>query len=151
MMNLRHLRYFLALAEELHFGRASERLHIEQSPLSRAIRELEDEVGATLFARSNRGTRLTQAGTTLLEHVPRIFLAVDQARASVRDVAAGYTGELRIALSDGLTPTRLTALLAHCREESPDLAIHFSEVPLAQQLIGLHENLYDLALYSPMR
>lgn len=143
-MDVRHMRYFLALAEELHFGRAAERLHIEPSPLSRAIRELEDELSTQLFIRTNRGTRLTQAGTTLLEHVPRVFAALEQARASVRDVVAGYQGELRVALSDSLTPARLVALMALCREEEPDIAIHFSEVPLAQQLKGLREGLYDL-------
>ncbi len=77
-MELRHLRCFLAVAEELHFARAAERLHIEQSPLSRTIKELEDELGARLFARTTRSTRLTRAGKLFLEHMPRVFAALQQ-------------------------------------------------------------------------
>ena len=76
-MEFRHLRYFLAVAEELHFARAAERLHIEQSPLSRAIRELEEELGAQLFVRTSRSTRLTLAGKLLMENAPRVLLALD--------------------------------------------------------------------------
>ena len=83
-MDLRHLRCFMAVAEELHFGRAAERLHIEQSPLSRTIKDLESDLDARLFNRSHRGTQLTPAGHALLEAVPRIFAAVEQARHSVR-------------------------------------------------------------------
>lgn len=143
-MELRHLRCFLAVAEELHFARAAERLHIDQSPLSRTIKELEEDLGAPLFLRNTRSTRLTRAGQLFLEHVPRVFSALDQARASVQDAAAGFHGQLRIALSGGITPSRLSTLMALSRQEDPDIAIHFSEVPLSQQIKGLHEDLYDV-------
>ncbi|UOB06953.1 LysR substrate-binding domain-containing protein [[Acidovorax] ebreus] len=142
-MELRHLRYFLAVAEELHFVRAAERLHIEQSPLSRAIRELEEELGAQLFVRTSRSTRLTLAGKLLMENAPRVLLALDQARESVKAAANGFHGRLRVALSDGITPSRLPALLARCREEDPEIEIRLFEVPLAQQLSGLRDDLYD--------
>ena len=142
-MELRHLRYFLAVAEELHFARAAERLHIEQSPLSRAIRELEEELGAQLFVRTSRSTRLTLAGKLLMENAPRVLLALDQARESVKAAANGFHGRLRVALSDGISPSRLPALLARCREEDPEIEIHLFEVPLAQQLSGLRDDLYD--------
>ena len=142
-MELRHLRYFLAVAEELHFARAAERLHIEQSPLSRAIKELEVELGAQLFVRTSRSTRLTLAGKLLMESAPRVFLALEQARESVKAGANGFHGQLRIALSDGITPSRLPALLARCREEDPEIEIRLFEVPLAQQLSGLRDDLYD--------
>ena len=80
-MQLRHLRYFIAVAEELHFARAAERLHIEQSPLSRTIKELEESLGEQLFIRTSRSTRLTRAGKLFLEHVPRIFTAFEQVDA----------------------------------------------------------------------
>lgn len=143
-MDLRHLRCFLAVAEELHFARAAEKLHIEQSPLSRAIKELEEDLGAQLFVRTTRNTRLTQAGQLLFECVPRVFTALEQARASVKSVAAGFQGQLRIALSDGITPPRLTALLAKCREDEPEVDIRLFEVPLSKQIRGLHDDLYDV-------
>ncbi len=143
-MELRHLRCFLAVAEELHFARAAERLHIEQSPLSRTIKELEEELGAELFARTTRSTRLTHTGKLFLDHVPRIFAALQQARDSVKAAANGFHGQLRIALSDGITPSRLPALLALCRQEEPEVEIRFFEVSLSQQIKGLHDDLYDV-------
>jgi DNA-binding transcriptional LysR family regulator len=145
-MELRHLRYFVAVAEELHFARAAERLHIEQSPLSRAIRELEADLGVLLFERAPRGTRLTWAGQVFLEDVRRVFTALDQAKSNVQAAASGYRGTLRIALSDGLVPQRLAVLLALCREQEPEVDIRFFEIPLAQQIKGLRGDLYDAGL-----
>jgi len=143
-MELRHLRYFLAVAEELHFARAAERLHIEQSPLSRAIKELEEELGVILLARTTRSTRLTRAGKLFMDHVPRVFAALQQARDSVQAAANGFHGQLRVALSDGITPSRLPGLLALCRQEEPEVELRFFEVPLSQQIKGLHDDLYDV-------
>ncbi len=143
-MELRHLRCFLAVAEELHFARAAEKLHIEQSPLSRTIKELEEDLGEQLFIRTSRSTRLTRAGKLFLEHVPRIFTALQQARDSVKAAANGFHGQLRIALSDGITPSRLPTLLALCRQEEPEVETRLFEVPLSQQLKGLHDDLYDV-------
>lgn len=143
-MDLRHLRCFIAVAEELHFARAAERLHIEQSPLSRAIKELEEDLGVRLFDRTTRSTRLTRAGQVFLEHVPRVFSALEQASNSIRAVAAGYQDQLRVALSDGITPPRLSALLAQCRQDDPDIEIRLFEIPLSQQIRGLNDELYDV-------
>ncbi|MDP2162958.1 MAG: LysR family transcriptional regulator [Hydrogenophaga sp.] len=142
-MELRHLRYFIAVAEELHFARAAERLHIEQSPLSRAIKDLEYDLSVQLFERTTRSTRLTWAGQVFLDEAKHVLSAVDQAKASVKAAANGYRGTLRIALSDGIYPLRLAALLAQCREDEPDVEIRLFEVPLAQQLKGLRGGLYD--------
>lgn len=143
-MELRHLRCFLAVAEELHFARAAERLHIEQSPLSRTIKELEEDLGEQLFVRTSRSTRLTRAGKLFLEHVPRIFGTLQQARDSVKAAANGFHGQLRISLSDSITPSRLPTLLAICRQEEPEVDIRLFEVPLSQQIKGLHDDLYDI-------
>lgn len=142
-MELRHLRCFLAVADVLHFARAAEKLHMEQSPLSRAIKELEEDLGVQLFIRTSRSTRLTLAGRLLMESAPRVFTALEQVRESVKAAANGFHGQLRIALSDGITPSRLPALLARCREEDPEIEIRLFEVPLVQQIKGLHDDLYD--------
>lgn len=142
-MELRHLRCFTAVAEELHFARAALKLHVDQSPLSRTIKELEEELGAQLFTRTTRSTRLTHAGKAFLERVPRIFEALEQARDSVKSAASGFQGQLRIALSDGITSSRMPALLARCREEDPEIDIRLFEVSLEQQIKGLHDDLYD--------
>lgn len=143
-MELRHLRCFLAVAEELHFAHAAERLHIEQSPLSRAIKELEEDLGAQLFVRTTRSTRLTRAGLMFLEHMPRIFASLQQARDSVKAAANGFHSQLRIALSDGIAPSCFSTILALCRQEEPEIEIRLSEVPLSQQIKGLQDDLYDV-------
>lgn len=142
-MNLRLLRCFIVVAEELHFGRAAERLHMEQSPLSRAIRRLESELGVVLFERASRGIRLTGAGQIFLEGAHRVMLTFEQAKDNAKAAAAGYHDTLRIALSDSIARTRLTALLALCREEDPELEIRLFETSLALQLKGLRDDLYD--------
>ena len=143
-MELRHLRCFVALAEELHFTRAAERLHIEQPPLSRAIKELEDDLGVVLFERNRRGTVLTEAGARFLQDVRRVFAVLKQAQENVQAVAAGLSGSLRIAVSDGAIDPRLSALLARCREEEPEIEIRLSEVPLADQLRGLRSGDFSI-------
>ncbi len=145
-MNPRHLHCFVVLAEELHFGRAAARLHIEQSPLSRIIRKLEDELEARLLERTPRGIHLTWAGEVFLDNAVRILLDIEEAKANVKAAATGCRGRLRIALSDTIAQTRLTALLARCREEEPDVDIHLFETSLVQMAKGLRNGLYDAGL-----
>ncbi len=143
-MELRHLRCFMAVADELHFARAAEKLHIEQSPLSRAIKELEEELGVRLFERNTRSTRLTRAGQVFRDRVPSVFNALALARDGVRAVSSGYSGQLHIALSDSISQGRLTALLVRSRQEEPDIELRLREVSLRQQIRGLNDNLYDV-------
>lgn len=142
-MELRHLRYFLAVAEELHFARAAERLHIEQSPLSRAIKDLESDLGVLLFERTTRSTHLTWAGQVFLTETRRVLTTLEQAVSTTKAAATGYRGTLRIALSDGVAQPWFAALLAQCRAEEPDVEIRLFEVALAAQIKGLRGNLYD--------
>lgn len=142
-MELRHLRCFVVLAEELHFARAAVRLNIEQSPLSRTIKELEYRLGVQLFNRGPQGTILTLAGEAFLRDIRRVFLALDHAKESARAAAAGQAALLRIAVSDGITQPRIASLLARCREEDPLVTVKLFEVPLAEQVRGLRRDLFD--------
>lgn len=144
-MELRHLRYFIALAEELHFSRAAERLHIEVSPLSRTIKDMEGELGARLFERTTRSTRITPAGQVLLDDARRILAFVQEAKRNVAAAANGFHGHLRIGLSNGITQPRLAELLARSREQEPDLDIRVFERSIVEQLDGLRNDQLDLA------
>jgi DNA-binding transcriptional LysR family regulator len=97
-----------------------------------------------LFERTTRSTRLTFAGQVLLNDVRRLFTVLDQARDNVRAAATGHRGMLRIAVSDRVVPQRFSSLLARCREQEPDIEIRLFEVPLAQQVRGLHDGVYDV-------
>jgi DNA-binding transcriptional LysR family regulator len=105
---------------------------------------LEEELGSQLFVRTSRSTRLTRAGKLFLDHVPRVSAALQQARDSVKAAADGCFGQLRVALSDGITPSRLSNLLALCRQEEPEVEIRLFEVPLSQLIKGLRDDLYDV-------
>src|SRR3954468_24808641 len=95
-MEVRQLRYFVTVAHTRHFGRAAEQLHIAQSPLSQAIRQLESHLGAPLFERTTRRGDLTAAGEALLPEAVRIVASLDAARDQVGRVAAGALGRLRV-------------------------------------------------------
>lgn len=142
-MELRHLRYFLAVAEELHFTRAAERLHIDQSPLSRTIKELERELDVELFERSTRSTQLTPAGKIFLDHVPSVFAALEQSKDAIQSWKRGYRGQLRIAQADFGTSTRFPILLNQCHDKFPGIDIRLFEVSEMQLMSGLREGIYD--------
>src|SRR5688572_22101306 len=99
MVELRHLRYFIAVAEELNFSRAAQRLHMAQPPLSAAIRQLERELGVDLFVRTTREVRLTDAGRAFLRGARRTLADADRAAEDAKRAAAGELGRLRLAYS----------------------------------------------------
>lgn len=136
-MRIRHLRYFLVVAEELSFSRAATRVHIEPSPLSRAIKELESELGTRLFHRIQGRIRLTWAGEVFQEEARHVLMRMDGARARVHAAARGFRGRLRIGLADNLAQPRLTRLLACCREEEPLTEIKIVEMTVSEMVKAL--------------
>ena len=143
-MELRLLRYFIVAAEELHFARAAERLGIEQSPVSRAMRDLEGLLGVQLFDRSARQTRLTWTGQVFLRECRRVVETVEQAVRSAKSAAQGYQSCLRIGICDSLAQPHVATLLARSREDEPELEVRVFEMPFAQQLTSLHSDLLDV-------
>ena len=149
-MELRHLRYFIAVAEELHFTRAAERLHIGQPPLSQAIQALEADIGARLFARTKRSVRLTEAGRLFLDDARRILFLSDQAAETARRAERGEAGELRVGFtfSTPLTPL-FAAVINRYRQAYPHVTLTLHEMATLRQLDGLTQRTLDLGFIRP--
>ena len=130
-MDLRQLRYFVAVAEERHFGRAAARLHMAQPPLSQAIRQLEGELGVTLLHRTTRRVDLTDAGAAYLERARAILAEVDEAAQHARRIAAGAVGHLTIGCVGSATYSLLPALSRHLSAELPGIDFSFRGEMLA--------------------
>ena len=149
-MELRHLRYFRAVAEELHFGRAADRLHIAQPPLSQQIRQLERELAVTLLVRTTRKVELTPAGETYLKRVVAILDAVDEAGGQARRIAEGAEGQLAIGCVGSATYSLLPRLVRALREELPGVDVSVRGEMLAPaQITALLTGEIDLALLRP--
>jgi DNA-binding transcriptional LysR family regulator len=142
-MELWQVRYFVALAEELHFARAAERVGIGQSPLSRAIKELEGELAVRLFHRTSRSTQLTWAGQMLLEDARRILATVEHAKRSVAEVRRSWKGRLRIALCEHVASVRVSQPLASFRREEQEIELRVVDRSSARQVVELQEGLVD--------
>ncbi|MFE4367607.1 LysR family transcriptional regulator [Streptomyces sp. NPDC056835] len=143
-MDLRTLRYFVAVAEELHFGRAAARLHMTQPPLSRAIQQLETELGCTLLHRSHTGVALTTAGTALHEEARTLLAQAEQVRTRVTAVAGAATLTVgTLADSAEQVGTRLAAAYRH---QHPTTRVRIREADLTDPTAGLRTGLVDVAL-----
>jgi DNA-binding transcriptional LysR family regulator len=143
-MELRLLRYFVAVAEERHFGRAAARLHMTQPPLSRAIRQLETDLGVVLLHRSATGVELTAAGRTLYQQASALLEQAEQARARVTAAAGAATLTVgTLADSAAAASTRLAATF---RRHHPEVSIRFREADFTDPTTGLRTGLVDVAL-----
>ena len=149
-MELRHLRYFVAVAEELSFTRAAERLHIGQPPLSQQIQALEAEIGAQLFERSKRWVRLTGAGTLFLADARRVLALSAQAVQTARRAHHGETGELRIGFtfSTPFTPLFATVINRY-RQRYPDVHLTLREMATLPQIDAIEQRELDLGFVRP--
>lgn len=143
-MDLRLLRYFVAVAEELHFGRAAVRLHMTQPPLSRAIKQLETELGALLLQRSSAGVSLTPAGTALYDEARVLLEQVDQARQRVTSVA-GATNVTIGTLGDSVEQAG-SGFAAAFRKQHPAVQFQIREADFTDPTTGLRAGLVDFAL-----
>ncbi|MHC0064965.1 LysR family transcriptional regulator [Nostoc sp. UIC 10890] len=148
-MELRHLRYFVTLAEELHFGRAAERLHIAQPPLSQQIRQLEEELGFELFHRTKRKVQLTEAGQVFLGEVQQIMRQLQQAIEIGRQTSRGEIGQLVVGFVSSAAYNILPIILRTFRSCVPGVSIELHELTTDQQLDWLRESRMDVGLLRP--
>lgn len=150
IVDLRHLRYFVAVAEERHFGRAAERLHMAQPPLSQAIRQLEAELGVPLLHRTTRRVELTDPGRAYLARALDILAGIDDAAHEARRVAAGAVGHLAIGCVGSATYSLLPALSRTLAAELPGVDFSFRGEMLApDQVEALRTGAIDVALLRP--
>lgn len=148
-MELRHLRYFVAVAETLSFGRAAERLHISQPPLSRQIRGLEEELGTTLFSRTRRAVRLTAAGAALLPEARRLLRDADALQAGARQLASGEVGTLALGFISVAAYNLLPELVPEFRRRHPGVRLALQEATSDVQLAALRQGELDVGLVLP--
>ncbi|MFD1768968.1 LysR family transcriptional regulator [Sphingobacterium suaedae] len=145
-MELRHLRYFVTLAEELHFGRTAKRLYISQPPLSRQIKDLENELGVTLFLRDNKRVELTAAGRFFYQEVQTLLQRLQLAQEHVNLLHQSLSGEVKIGYISSIDKTKLGQLLHLLQEIYPFLQTKLYELPSERQVTALKNNKMDIGI-----
>ncbi len=151
-MELRHLRYFVAVAEELHFGRAAERIHIAQPPLSQQIRQLEEELGVKLFHRTKRRVQLTHAGEIFMEEALQILAHSEKAIRLARRADRGEIGRLVVGFVGSMTYRFLPSALRSFRDQFPDVELVLRELTSDQQIKALRDRTIDVGfLRQPIK
>ncbi|WP_018412166.1 LysR family transcriptional regulator [Methyloversatilis thermotolerans] len=149
-MELRHLRYFLTVAQELHFTRAAEKLGIGQPPLSQQIKQLEHELGVTLFHRETRSVSLTEAGRAFMPHAQAVLREADQAVLAARRAARGEQGQIRIGFTSAssFNPS-VPAIISGFRERYPEVEISLVEQATEALVNALEAGQIDIAFVRP--
>jgi DNA-binding transcriptional LysR family regulator len=145
LLELRHLRYFVAVAEELHFSRAAKRLHMAQPPLSQQIRKLEQYIGHPLFARNSRTVALTQAGEMLLERSRYLLRRLEDDLETVRRVGRGEIGTLTVGFIGSAMLTVLPALISRYRKRFPKVDLRLRELTTSSLVDAIRQGAVDLA------
>jgi DNA-binding transcriptional LysR family regulator len=146
MLEHRHLRYFVAVAEELNFSRAAERLHMAQPPLSAAIRQLEQELGTQLLLRTTREVRLTDAGRVFLDGARRTLAELERATVDAQRAGAGELGRLRVAFSWSARFQTVPAIGGAFRQSHPDVTLLTEEMWNARMVPALRSGAIDVAV-----
>lgn len=146
MLEVREARYFVAVAEELHFGRAAERLHMSQPPLSQTIKTLEHRLGARLLMRTTRAVALTSAGEVFLEQCRRLVNVADDAEATTRDAVSGQLGRLRIGAVTSAFFDPLPRMLADFRGRHPRVDVVLRELDTQDAVRALTDHAVDVAV-----
>lgn len=144
MIELRHLRYFIAVAEELNFRRAAERIHIDQTSLSRAIRDLEEQLGTPLFVRLPRKLHLTPAGAKLLIEARKLFMRFERIKRNVRRTHALYQAPLRVCVADGIAQPKLSECLSGWRIVAPEVPLELAELRAGELVGALKSEEFDV-------
>ena len=148
-MELRHLRYFVAVAEELHFGRAAKRMNISQPPLSQQIKKLEEELGARLFERTRRKVELTNVGRLFLDEARLTLKQADRAKRVAVEAEKGLRGRLRIGFVTSASYSILPAVIRRFRQENPFIDFELMEMIPSRQLSELESGGIDAGLLRP--
>jgi len=148
-MELRHLKYFVAVAEELHFGRAAKKLNIAQPPLSQQIMNLEEELGIKLFDRSRRNIQITAAGSHFLKEARQVLLHVEQSAEKARRIHVGKAGRLVVGFVGSVIHTFLPEGLRLFRERFPEVDLDLHEMNTAEQITSLHAKRIDVGFLYP--
>jgi DNA-binding transcriptional LysR family regulator len=143
---LRLLRYFVVVAEELHFGNAAARLYISQPALSQQIKALEEQVGMPLFVRGSRGVTLTPAGDALLEDARDLLERSQRLGESVEQLRRGASGTLKVGVAPGVPGRLLPGLVSPLRTQEPDARVVVRELATPEQIVALNDGSLDLGL-----
>ena len=148
-MELRHLRYFVAVAEELHFGRAAKRLCITQQPLSRQIKDLEEELGVELFYRTKRTVRITEVGETFLKEARKTLKQADYSVKLVKQASQGKIGRITVGFTGSALNVVLPATVRQFKKLYPQVELTLKQLQTIEQVEALHAKQIDLGFLHP--